>query len=248
MQPHHRHQGQDTGGLPVIAKFAHSKRKGWPYLFWADRNKLDWYHSNNNKLCHIIHNWRISEESTKSDHNLIFFNLMMHNANMDLNQIACKSTTKFATQVGNWKLDRLKIQQNKQQRTNFVNSGTAKEQLDKSITEVWCKLGEISKSYIPQFSPKTKYVPWWSPKLNVLRKQVNAFKRRDKNVKTQTLKRSQTNALRILKTYTKQNFHKPNKTPGRNSAQTALKIRPGKCTKLAKPATQGNLQLHRKPF
>jgi hypothetical protein len=63
-------------------------------------------------------------------------------------------------------------------------------------------------------------------------------------MKNSDLKRSPTDALRLLKTYTKQNFLKSNKTPGRNSARRALKIRPEKSTKLAKPASQGNRYLH----
>jgi len=55
---------------------------------------------------------------------------------MNLNRITSNSTRKFATQVGNWNLFHLKIQQNKQQWMDLVNSATTKEQLDKTITEI----------------------------------------------------------------------------------------------------------------
>jgi len=63
----------------------------------------------------------------------------------------------------------LKIQQTGKQWTDLVNSAKTKEQLDKSITEIWYELKEISKRRFPPILPKAKYFPWWSPKLNALR-------------------------------------------------------------------------------
>jgi len=106
-----------------------------------------------------IQNWRVSEECTQSDHNLIHFNLMIHSTNRNLNRTASDSTRKYATQVGNWNMFHQKIQQTGKQWTDLVNSATTKEQLDKSITEIWYKLKEISKRCFPPFLPKTNYVP-----------------------------------------------------------------------------------------
>jgi hypothetical protein len=106
---------------------------------------------------HKIRNWRVSEESTQSYHNLILFNLMIHNTNTNLNRIASTSTRKYATQVGNWNLFQQRVQQNSQQWTDLVNRAITKEQLDKSITTIWSELGEISKKCFPPFLPKTKY-------------------------------------------------------------------------------------------
>jgi hypothetical protein len=55
---------------------------------------------------------------------------------------------------------------------DLVNRATTKEQLDKFITVIWSKLGEIIKKCFPPLLPKTKYAPWWSPELNALRKQM----------------------------------------------------------------------------
>jgi len=49
-------------------------------------------------------------------------------------------------------------------------------------------MGEIGKKCFPPFLPKTKYTPWWSPKLNAPRKQVNALKSRAKRYKNSDLK------------------------------------------------------------
>jgi polyhydroxyalkanoate synthesis regulator phasin len=84
------------------------------------------------------------------------------------------------------------------------NSATTKEKLDKSITEIWSKLGEISKECFPPFLPKTKYAPRWSPKLNTLRKQVNALKRRVKRCKNHDLKEISKTRFKALK-----NLYKP---------------------------------------
>ena len=105
----------------------------------------------------------------KRAHNLILFNPMIHNTNTNLNRIASTSTRRSATQVGNWNLFQQRVQQNSQQWTDLVNRATTNnEQIDKSITIIWGELGEMSKKYFPPFLPKTKYTPWWSPKLNSL--------------------------------------------------------------------------------
>lgn len=41
VQPHHRHQGQVAGGLPVDARTTHSEREGRPNLLRAYRCQLD---------------------------------------------------------------------------------------------------------------------------------------------------------------------------------------------------------------
>jgi hypothetical protein len=71
---------------------------------------------------------------------------------------------------------------------DLVNNSATKEQLDTAITTIWDDLGGISKRCFPPFSPKTKYVSRWSPKLNTVRKQVNALKRRVKRCKNSDLR------------------------------------------------------------
>ena len=148
---------------------------------------------------HRIHNWRVSEEWTLSDHELILFYLTTQAANRNLNCSACNSTRKFATQLGNRPLFYHGIQQNGRQWTDLVNGATTKEQLDIFIREIWYNLESISKRCFPPFLPKTKFVPWWSPKLKVLRKQVNALKRRFKRHKNPDFKETTNARFKALK-------------------------------------------------
>ena len=73
--------------------------------------------------------------------------------------------------------------QHSQQWVDLINNSTTKEQLDTAVTTIWDDLGGISKTCFPPFLPKIK-----SPKLNALRKQVNAVKRRGKRCKNPVLR------------------------------------------------------------
>ena len=132
--------------------------------------------------------------------NLILFYVTTHAASRYLNRSACNSSH----QVGDWPLFYHGIQQNVQQWTDLVKRATAKGQLDIFITDIWDNLEALSKRRFPSFLPKTKIVPWWSPELTALRKQVNALKRRVKRCKNTDLKEI-SKALRPLKTYTEPN-------------------------------------------
>ena len=91
------------------------------------------------------------------------------------------------------------IQQNVQQWTDLVKRATAKGQLDIFITDIWDNLEALSKRRFPSFLPKTKIVPWWSPELTALRKQVNALKRRVKRCKNTDLKEISKARFKALK-------------------------------------------------
>jgi hypothetical protein len=140
---------------------------------------------------------------------------------------------------------RLKVKKCNQQWRDCVKSATTKEKLDKSITEIWSKLGEIGKECFPPILPKTKYAPRWSPKLKAIRKQVNALNRRVNRCKNQDLKDISKTRFKALKNLYKTNLLKPSKTPGKNFVRRASKLRPGKCKKFAKLASQGSQSHHR---
>jgi hypothetical protein len=150
-------------------------------------------------LAHKIQNRRVSEECTLSDHNLILFNLKTLHHKSHPKRTTNHPTRKFATQVGNWNQFQQIVSQSRQQWVDLVNNSAAKEQLDTAITTTWGDLGEISKRCFPPFSPKTKYVPWWSPKLNTLRKQVNTLKRRVKRCNNSSLREIYGTRLQELK-------------------------------------------------
>jgi hypothetical protein len=150
---------------------------------------------------HKIQNWRVSEENTQSDHNFILFSLRTQNYALHLNRTTSHPTRRFATQVGNWKLFQLKVLQFRQQWEDLISNSTTKKQLDTAITTIWDDLGEINKTCFPPFLPKTKYVPWWSPKLNALRKQVNTLKCRVKRCKNPALREIYSTRYKDLKNH-----------------------------------------------
>ena len=155
-------------------------------------------------MAHKIHNWLVSDEETQSDHNLITFELLNHTSNTTLIRKDSNSTKKFATQVGHWKLFQNKINQRGNQWLLKINNATSKKQLDETITSIWQQLNEINKLCFPPFLPTNKFNPWWSTKLSLLRKHVNAAKRRAKRCKNPKLKEIYKSKFKVLKNQYKQ--------------------------------------------
>jgi hypothetical protein len=73
---------------------------------------------------------------------------------------------------------------------------TNKEELDTAITTIWGNLESICHT---SFLQKVKYIPWWTPKLNTLRKWINTLKRRVKRTKNQALRESHNRRYKDLK-------------------------------------------------
>jgi len=96
-----------------------------------------------------VQNWEVSEECTQSDHRHMIFDLRIQRNNKYLKITAGDFTRKFATQVGYCNLIQLKVKKCSQQWKDWVNSDKTKEKLDKSITEIWSKLGEIGEECLP---------------------------------------------------------------------------------------------------
>jgi hypothetical protein len=135
-----------------------------------------------------LQNWRISEECTQSDHNLIEFQFNIQTHKNNPNRINGVYTRKYAPQVGNWNQFQAKIKKCNTQWKDRIQDAKTKEELEKAITEIWNRLGEVSRECFTPFRPKANYTPWWSPLLTTLRKQVNALKRRVRRSKNQALK------------------------------------------------------------
>lgn len=72
------------------------------------------------------------------------------------------------------------------------NKATTKTHLEVTVA-IWEQLNDINCNSFPQFLPNHYYKPWWSAKLTIRKKQVNAAKRK--------FKRS-TNILLYLNKYT----------------------------------------------
>jgi hypothetical protein len=108
-----------------------------------------------------IQNWRISEECTKSDHNQIEFQFNIQTHKNNLNTINGVYTRKYATQVGNRNQFQAKIKKCNTQRKDWIQDAKTKEELDNAISEIWNRLGEVSRECFPPFRPKANYTPWW---------------------------------------------------------------------------------------
>ena len=150
-------------------------------------------------IAHKIQNWQVSEEETHSDHNLITYNTIPLHSHSNITRQPNNSTRKFATQVGRWKEFEQKIQQANNKWLDNIKKSTCKDQLDGVITTIWEELNEINSKCFPPFMPTNKYVPWWSPELKILRKQVNAAKRRIRRCKNPTLKVMYKTSFTLLK-------------------------------------------------
>ena len=186
------------------------------------------------KAAHKVQNWRISEECTQSDHNLIEFQYRIQPHKHNLNRVDGEYTRKYATQVGKWNQFQAKIKMwNKQWRV-WIQDAKTKEELDNAITGIWNGLVEASRECFPHFRPKAKYNPRWSPHLTTLRKKVNALKRRVKRSKTKLSKRYIWRDSQPSNTNTDHNYYKPNRNPGGTTVRSAPEERPGKYTRHAK--------------
>ena len=51
-----------------------------------------------------MQDWRVSEEETHSDHNIMIFNILPSRTNTNLSRQIVDTTRKFATKVGKWNL------------------------------------------------------------------------------------------------------------------------------------------------
>ena len=185
-------------------------------------------------VAHKIINWRVSEETTLSDHNLILFSLKTRSYNMHLNRRTGHLTRKYATQVGNWNLFQQRVLQHSHQWEDHINNARTKFQLDTAISTIWEDLGNICCTCFPPFLPKTKYVPWWSPKLNSLRKHVNALKRRLKRCKNPALRDMYNSRYKDLKNKYKAEILKAKQDSWKEFCMEHVKSSPWKVYKMCK--------------
>jgi hypothetical protein len=92
-----------------------------------------------------VQNWRISEECTQSDHNLIEFQFSIQTHKNNLNRVDGDYTRKYATQIGNWNQFQAKIKMWNTQWRDWIQDAKTKEELENAITEIWNRMGEASR-------------------------------------------------------------------------------------------------------
>jgi predicted ATP-grasp superfamily ATP-dependent carboligase len=74
-----------------------------------------------------VHNWRVSEDCTLSDYNLILFVLSIKQHKNNLSGNAGDYTRKYATQAENWKLFQTLVRKSSNQWRKWINSATQRK-------------------------------------------------------------------------------------------------------------------------
>ena len=101
-----------------------------------------------------ILNWRVSEETTLSDHNLILFSLRTRKDITQLNRTPGLHTRKYATQAGNWYSFKQGALKHRRNWEDHINKAQTKEEPDNAINTIWGNLEDISHTSFPTFIPK----------------------------------------------------------------------------------------------
>ena len=92
------------------------------------------------------------------------------------------------------------------------------------VQSIWGKLEEINHSCFPPFAPSNKYVPWWTPELNYLRKQVNTSKCRVKRCKNPTLKDTYNTRFQLLRNNYKRKLLKSKQESWESTKESPWKL------------------------
>ena len=185
-------------------------------------------------MAHKILNCRVSEENTLSDHNLILFSLNTRRNDTHPNRKTSHLTRKYATQVGKWNLFQQIVLQHRHQWEDLIKNAETKNQLDSVIATIWDNLGNICHTCFPPFLPIAKYVPWWSPKLNTLRKQVNALKHRVRRCNNAALGHMYNTRFKVLKNQYKAEILKAKQDSWKEFCTEHVKSSPWKVYKMCK--------------
>ena len=99
-------------------------------------------------MAHKILNWRINEEATLSDHNLILFSPKTRNDITQLNRTTGLHTRKYATQASNWYSFKQGVLKHCRNWEDHINKAQTKAELDTAINTN----GEICRIYVTQAS------------------------------------------------------------------------------------------------
>jgi len=167
---------------------------------------------NNQVIDHVI-NWKIHDQESCSDHKIIKYGIGKGNDLFQMTGSNKTGTSYRVTQRGTEKFQRIFIQIMKQllHGPNTVEAGV--EELDKAlcqrvrsapnteeiVEELQKALDKACKSsFRPTRTTMTtkkgtqhKSVPWWTQRLTILRKKVNAQRRRYQRTKGDTVLREQ---------------------------------------------------------
>lgn len=126
-----------------------------------------------------VENWRVRKDINSSDHNAVTFTIAMgkHKGNTTK-----KSTRKYFTKKADWIIFRDKLKTYLEETgvtASSVQSIRTKEELEEKVGTYTSILKRTCEESIPAIkkSKKTK-IPWWSEKLEQLKKDMTTKKRR----------------------------------------------------------------------
>lgn len=120
-----------------------------------------------------IQHWKIHEDSTSSDHNLITFNI--NTSGPDTATRITKSS-RYNTKRANW--DRfLEVLEERMENSNLPRSDEEIVDPDTIATELESIITSACNASIPRKMRFPKSAPWWTKELTVLKKQSRAARR-----------------------------------------------------------------------
>ncbi len=120
-----------------------------------------------------VRNWRVMDEETMSDHRMISFNIDFEECSVNATHTM---TSIYNTNRANWKgfektIDKLLTDID-------PNSCTNSQDLDYTVNFITKAIQTACAKHIPLKKFGLRQVPWWSKELFVMRKRVNALRRR----------------------------------------------------------------------
>ncbi|CAK1598146.1 unnamed protein product [Parnassius mnemosyne] len=126
-----------------------------------------------------MHNWRLSDEITSSDHRAILFDI---NLKKSIGTDIKRTTRMYNTKKANWNKFREKLVQiwnDKRLDKATIDGLTNTEELEERINDFTNSMTEACEYSIPKLNIKKRVgLPWWTEELTQQKKEVSRLRRR----------------------------------------------------------------------
>ncbi|CAK1598143.1 unnamed protein product [Parnassius mnemosyne] len=126
-----------------------------------------------------MHNWRLSDEITSSDHRAILFDI---NLKKSIGTDIKRTTRMYNTKKANWNKFREKLVQiwnDKRLDKATIDGLTNTEELEERINDFTNSMTEACEYSIPKLNIKKRVgLPWWTEELTHQKKEVSRLRRR----------------------------------------------------------------------
>lgn len=126
-----------------------------------------------------ITNWKIHNEATTSDHNLITFGISKDNQN-----ITSTKGERYNVKKADWAAYRIAIKKKIDRHLSPVNMTTSTE----AANEIESIIIQAANETIPKKTRFTKSVPWWSHTLTMLRQEARTRRKKYQKAINQTIR------------------------------------------------------------